>query len=45
MIAEKISILFFPSLSAKMPAGMLMTTPVNAEMEAIKPTPDGSAPK
>ena len=45
MIAEKTSILFLPNLSVRMPAGMLMTTPVKAETEAINPTPDGSAPK
>ena len=44
-IAEKTSILLFPNLSAKMPAGMLVTTPVKADTEAINPTPVGPAPK
>jgi hypothetical protein len=44
-IAEKTSILLFPNLSAKIPAGMLVTTPVKADTDAISPMPVGSAPK
>ncbi len=42
---EKTSILFLPSLSESKPAGMLAIIPVNAETDAIKPTPEGSAPR
>src|SRR5512139_2442918 len=42
---DRTSIRLLPKRSARMPAGMLAMTPVKAETEATKPTPEGSAPR
>lgn len=45
MKEERISTLFLPHLSERIPAGMLAMIPVKAEIEATIPTPEGSAPR
>ena len=42
---DNISIFRLSSLSERMPAGILNTTPVNAETAATNPIPEGSAPR
>jgi hypothetical protein len=44
-MTENNNIFFLPILSESNPAGMLAIIPVNAETDAMKPTPARSAPR